>query len=599
MEFAGGNGANETWAYGSVVVLSTSEQPPVIDLGQTSDVSIRLAWPDPGLSYAYSGLPGGCHSSNVSTLACTPNESGTFEITINLTQGGWSYPSHQVALTVNSDPSVQRFTVTPSSLDAGFPVQFNASASGGTGRLSYSYGGLPANCTSRDVAGFSCHPTGGGNFSVVVTVADTLSFKTGATTALTVFPDPSVLSLEIIPSEIELGQRTTIAISANTSDGSLTFNYSGLPPGCTAPPGGWSQCVPTAVGNFTPTVNVRDSRGWSTSRGAHLSVLRQPSISAFSATPSILDIGQSATLSVSVASGAGWETVTFSGLPPGCQSSNSTLLPCTPTSEGVYRVRAQVQDALGGNAVSELNLTVNPRLAIAAFDPVPRVLDLGMASNLTTSITGGTAPWRYSYSQLPPGCVTSEQPIIHCTPTDRGTFGPRVTVVDAVGRSVSAAGQLIVNPPLSIGSFTVVAGPLDVGVNFTVIVASSGGTGPRAFAFLGLPAGCLTMNVSALTCAPAQGGQFNLTAVVSDAIGSVARANLVIVIAVPAAPQGSPTSGIIVESGVGLGAAGVAVAVALLWIRRRRGGRVAPGEYAPPEESEEPPYGMQAESDGA
>ena len=59
--------------------------PAQIVLGNETVISAVVSGGTPWFKYAWTALPTGCTSVNTSTLNCTPNEAGTFTITLVVT----------------------------------------------------------------------------------------------------------------------------------------------------------------------------------------------------------------------------------------------------------------------------------------------------------------------------------------------------------------------------------------------------------------------------------------------------------------------------------------------------------------------------------
>jgi hypothetical protein len=98
--------------------------------------------------------------------------------------------------------------------------------------------------------------------------------------------------------------------------------------------------------------------------------LSTPSLSA---SPSSLVVGQTTTLTASAKGGYLPYNISYSGLPPGCPSANTTRLACTPDHAGTYTVTVQFQDLTG--AIVSVNTSV-----IAAPPPVTPGIDLASGS---------------------------------------------------------------------------------------------------------------------------------------------------------------------------------------------------------------------------
>ncbi len=140
----------------------------------------------PSVTYAYTGLPSPCVSSNVIALVCTPLVSGSYAIEVTATDGAGGAVSATVNITVNPVPVISNFQATPNTLTLGANVTFTVAASGGTGPLNYSYSGLPGGCTTVNLSKFTCTPILVGTSTVTVTVTDAQGVSATTTTGLTV-----------------------------------------------------------------------------------------------------------------------------------------------------------------------------------------------------------------------------------------------------------------------------------------------------------------------------------------------------------------------------------------------------------------------------
>ncbi len=88
---------------------------------------------------------------------------------------------------------------------------------------------------------------------------------------------------------------------------------------------------------------------------------------------------------------------------------------------------------------------LHPPLQIDSFDAIPSAIPLGDSTTFTPAVLGGTSPFTYAYTGLPPGCASADTPTLPCAPTRNGTFAVSVRVTDATRASVSATTTLVVS----------------------------------------------------------------------------------------------------------------------------------------------------------
>jgi len=72
-------------------------------------------------------------------------------------------------------------------------------------------------------------------------------------------------------------------------------------------------------------------------------------------------MGEDTTIAVSIAGGTGPLSYSYTGLPPGCSSTNSATLTCHPSSTGTYAVQVTVTDQAGKTVTGSLSIVVGPQ----------------------------------------------------------------------------------------------------------------------------------------------------------------------------------------------------------------------------------------------
>ncbi|MCI4346614.1 MAG: glycoside hydrolase, partial [Thermoplasmata archaeon] len=85
-----------------------------------------------------------------------------------------------------------------------------------------------------------------------------------------------------------------------------------------------------------------------------------PIISSFTATPNPVLEGQSTLFATVASGGSGNLTYTYSNLPGGCATANTTALSCTPAANGTFVVTVNVTDIYGNFTVKNLTLFIEP-----------------------------------------------------------------------------------------------------------------------------------------------------------------------------------------------------------------------------------------------
>ncbi|HEV8050034.1 MAG TPA: hypothetical protein VGP88_05530, partial [Thermoplasmata archaeon] len=341
------------------------------------------------------------------------------------------------------------FDIAPSTVDVGSPVQFSILANS-TGPLHYKYVGLPPGCLTADRAALTCDPTVAGTFSVHATVTDSGgAVGTTASTLLNVVGDPLVGAFAVTPGATDAGRPVQFLVTPQLGLGPYSFSYANLPAGCATADVANLSCTPTAagVGVHRVALTVTDSLGHTAFANATLTVNADPSVVAVTATHPTTDVGVSTTLSVGAAGGTGPLSYSYSGLPSGCASSNTSALPCVPATAGNASVLVTVTDVLGLSASGTLALAVNSAPSTPHLSISPPSITLGQSTDLAVTATGGTGGYSYDFDGLPTGCASVNASSFTCTPTAAGSYSITVTVTDALGANTSTTALLGVSAP--------------------------------------------------------------------------------------------------------------------------------------------------------
>lgn len=513
--------------------------PSTITLGNSVDLNVTITGDSPPYAYSYAdlGATSGCANpgplaslSNTWTDTCTPTAVGTFTIETGVSDLNLNIMVATANLIVNPAPlSITAFDVTPSPIDLGNATTLSVSATGGTPPYSYSLVGLPPGCTNNYASVLTCTPTAYGTYTPGVYVNDSASSPTQyATSSLTVNPAPLMITsftASVNPVIVTGTTFLNVTAAGGYNASGYTYSYAGLPPGCLSTSTNSLSCTPNKLGTYSVNATVTDANFDTASMSLSLVVNPEPlTITAFSASPNPILINQTSKFTTTIGGGVTPYTISYSGLPTGCTSSNSATLSCTPTVSGNFTVSANVTDANKTSVTKSTVLAVNPLpLLITSFTASPASFTIGNSTNLSVTATGGTKPYSYSYVALPKGCNPSSGAVLTCKPTISGTFTVRVYVNDSGLKTGSRTTSFTVIPaPLVITSFTATPSTFVIGNATKLAVSVTGGVSPYIYSYTGLPAGCTTVNASTLSCRPSVTGPYSITVTVKDEKGKEA-----------------------------------------------------------------------------
>lgn len=139
-----------------------------VALGMSLVVSTSVAGGAGPYSFLYEGLPPGCVSVNASSVACLPTQTGFYNLSVTVQDRNNVVSSASTPLEVIFDFGVS----APSQDSPGHPFTIAITPYGGTAPFVYSYGGLPAGCTSVNEPQLTCTPNATGSYLINVTVQD-------------------------------------------------------------------------------------------------------------------------------------------------------------------------------------------------------------------------------------------------------------------------------------------------------------------------------------------------------------------------------------------------------------------------------------------
>lgn len=240
----------------------------------------------------------------------------------------------------------------------------------------------------------------------------------------------------------------------SASGGTLPYNWAAvggtLPGGISLNPAtGLLSGTPTAMGNFSFTVQAADSQSHVAQKNIAINVLPAALTILTSSLPAI---SQGVVFNQTLSAGGGtppyaWSVVA-GALPAGLNIANGAITG-SPTESGNFTFTLQVADSLSHSAQKSFSITVvAPTLAIELANSLEAFT--GIAFSYQPKATGGALPlnWSVTAGSLPAGLTISPSTgAITGTPTTSGTFNTEITVRDQAGHAAAANTEFkVVNP---------------------------------------------------------------------------------------------------------------------------------------------------------
>jgi PKD repeat protein len=259
-----------------------------------------------------------------------------------------------VTVRVDSSLSIVSVTAAPSPAALGTPVDFSASATGGSLPYTYSWafgdggiGGNLANIThiyttnGPFVATFSATDAAGAVATSTIGVTIALNVSAASNTSLGAAPLPVGFASEVsggTPSYSflwQFGDGTTSAVP----DPSHTYER---------------------PGSFEAVLEVTDARGRAVTTSTPVDVAVGGGTLTLVLSPSngALALGATTVVTAQPSGGVGKYDLVWTQVPLGCSEATSTSLSCTPPSSGMYPITATLADAAGHSVSASAQLTV-------------------------------------------------------------------------------------------------------------------------------------------------------------------------------------------------------------------------------------------------
>ncbi len=254
------------------------------------------------------------------------------------------------------------------------------------------------------------------------------------------------------------GSSYSANVAATGGSQPYAFSATGLPSALNISSAGAITGTPASAGTYSVVVTATDSSKVQRSTNKQFYLTVDPATLAITTT-SLQNgiVGQSYSQTVTASGGITPYSFSAKGLPPNLTMSTSGVISGTPTTAGTSTVTVTVTGSFIGNttyasfappqATKQFSLTIDP--AIQPLSITTRTLAVGGTGQMYSQAviaTGGTPPYTFSASGLPPGLSISAGGNISGTPSANGSYPVMITVVD------SAKGQASRNYALTITS---------------------------------------------------------------------------------------------------------------------------------------------------
>ncbi|MEM3846555.1 MAG: hypothetical protein QXU98_12745, partial [Candidatus Parvarchaeota archaeon] len=294
----------------------------------------------------------------------------------------------------------------------------------------------------------------------------------------------------------------------------------------------------TKIGNYTITLDVKDSDGHNASAVATVRVNPDMSVS-LSGVPSVMDVGQNASISAVVSGGSApylYDWYVDGNL----VSENNGTFDFVPTGVGQYKIYVVVIDSSFNHVSASSNISkvvVNLPLVVT-ISPATGQVDAGHSITITGAVSGGTGSYSFSWEVNGQIQSDTEETFIF-TPSSNGTYIITFSVTDKGVSSSAHPFPYVVNATSTISvhsAFSVKLSAsslsMDQGQSVNLTLKISGGSG--VFSYKWYVNGVATANSKPfydfVTNDSTSVGNYIIYAEVTDSTGAISYSNNVTVV---------------------------------------------------------------------
>jgi hypothetical protein len=528
---------------------ATSNQPYSATLSATGGTA-PYAW-------SVTGLPAGLSLGGNGVIAGTPTATGSFPITVNLTDAGSPALTAKANLTLSVTVAIAPLSITSTAFagaTSNQPYSATLSATGGTAPYTWSVTGLPTGLSLGGNGVIAGTPTATGSFPITLTVTDSQSPAKTASANLSLAVTAAIAPLAITTTTFTGATSTqpySATLSATGGTAPYTWSITGLPTGLSLGSNGVIAGTPTATGTFSTTVTVTDSQSPAKTASATISLSVTAAIAPLAITTTTFTGATSTqpySATLSATGGTAPYTWSVTGLPAGLSLGGNGVIAGTPTATGSFPITLTVTDSQSPAKTTSANLSLAVTAAIAPLAITTTTLTGATSTqpySATLSATGGTAPYTWSVTGLPTGLSLGSNGVIAGTPTTTGSFPITVTVTDSQSPAKTASANLSLAVTAAIAPLAITTTTFTGATStqpYSATLNATGGTAPYTWSVTGLPTGLALGSNGVIAGTPTTTGSFPITVTVTDSQSPAKTASANLSLAVTATPLTITTS---------------------------------------------------------
>lgn len=356
--------------------ITTTSPLPSGSVGQPYSVTFAVSGGTAPLTWSATGLPPGLQFSSAGALTGTPTATGSYTLSVTVTDAARESASGRFTLTITAPPLAITATEPLPRGRVGEAYFVSLAAAGGVPPYTWSAPSAPAGLSLSAGGTLSGVPSVAGSFVIAVTVTD--NEKNAVSRQFTLVVDPPRLvftTTSPLPAG-RVGDAYSTQLTAAGGVPPYTWSATGVPAGLSLSAAGVLSGTPTAAGTFTLNVTVNDSAQGSASQNFALTIATPP-VAITTASLASGTVGSAYAASIAATGGQPPYTWSLAAgtLPAGVNLSAGGDLRGTPTAPGTFNFTARVTDSRGEQATRALSITV-------ALPALPRTTIQGLDANV-------------------------------------------------------------------------------------------------------------------------------------------------------------------------------------------------------------------------
>lgn len=442
----------------------------------------------------------------------TFTSSGTFPISLTVTDANGNTASASVNEVVNADPSVV-IEASYTKVDQGINDTFAASITGGTSPFNYTWtlGGKIVNYSAEFHMNFSAT----GTYTINLTIVDSLGERVSSSITIQVIEKPSAL----IEGPNETDVSTSTYWEGYGSYGTAPYNYYWFINGVNTSAGLYLKYSFPSSGKYNISLLIDDSQG--SKAYAYLNVTVQPLPKVrISESLSSTDVGIPVQFRSSISGGSPFFNYTWSitGIGIVGYQANLTYIFSQP---GSYNASLTISDGSGNSASSSIGIRINP-LPSVRIDAQYSNIDPNLTDNFNSNITGGTPGFTYKWYLN--GTFEGNGSSLSWSFSKAGIYPIKIVITDSQGISDSYSTDITV-AAYPTASIIASSTDLDANVSDQFRAQGFGGIGPYGYEWI--IAGHEFDNSTA-SFAFKSPGNYSVQLIISDSFGKDASSSITV-----------------------------------------------------------------------